>query len=199
MFEYLMPALWMRSFPNSMLARSQNAAVVVQRNYVPRRLPWGISEAGYAALGADGHYQYHAFGIPELAISPNASDGGPCIAPYASCLALPLDPVHAYGNLQRMARLNWLTPYGLYESADYSNSASSEEPQIVKSWMAHHQGMSLLALTNVLHGNAVQRWFHSDRRVQATELLLHERPMRTAALEAIRSANRKTSAKKKAA
>jgi hypothetical protein len=205
MFEYLMPALWMRSFPNSMLARSQNAAVTVQRNYVSRRRPWGISEAGYAALGADGHYQYHAFGIPDLAISPNASDGGPVIAPYASCLALPFDPIHAYANLKRMAQMSWLTLYGFYESADYSSADSgtpqqtAKSPQIVRSWMAHHQGMSLLALTNVLHSNAVQRWFHSDRRVQATELLLHERPMRTAALEAIRAASRKSPPKKKAA
>jgi cyclic beta-1,2-glucan synthetase len=204
MFEYLMPALWMRSFPNSMLARTQNAAVAVQRNYVPKRLPWGISEAGYAALGADGHYQYHAFGIPALAISPNASDGGPVITPYAACLALPFDTIHAYANLERMAKLGWLTSYGFYESADYSASAEATQgpalvksPAIVRSWMAHHQGMSLLALTNILCDKAVQRWFHSDRRVQATELLLHERPMRTAALEAIRSSSRKTAAVKK--
>ncbi len=206
MFEYLMPALWMRSFPNSMLARTQNAAVVIQRNYVPRRIPWGISEAGYATLGADGHYQYHAFGIPALGISPNASDGGPVITPYASCLALPIDPVHAFANLERMAKSGWLTPYGFYESADYSAANEPRQgpslvrpPQMVRSWMAHHQGMSLLALTNILCDKAVQRWFHSDRRVQATELLLHERPMRTAALEAIRSSGRKAAAVKKSA
>ena len=187
MFEYLMPNLWMRSSRRSMLDRTQNTAVRAHRLHVSKsamgkRIPWGISEAGYATPGADGHYQYHAFGVPALAVSPNALDGGPVVAPYATCLALPIDPVNALKNLRAMTALGWLTGRGFYEAADYSQAASNGgKPAMVRSWMAHHQGMTLLALLNVLDGDRVKEWFHADKRVQATQLLLHERPMKSSA------------------
>jgi hypothetical protein len=200
MFEYLMPSLWMQASRDSMLDRTQNAAVRAQRLYIrKKRVPWGISEAGYATPGADGHYQYHAFGVPTLAISPNASDGGPVIAPYAACLALTVDTRNSLENLHRMTGMGWLTARGFYESADYSQapgirsgtslvrSTLVRSPKMVKSWMAHHQGMTLLALLNVLDSGKVHEWFHADKRVQATQLLLHERPMKASALAALRS------------
>ena len=188
MFEYLMPNLWMRSSRDSLLDRTQRAAVIAQQEHVKRsRIPWGISEAGYDTLGDDGHYQYHAFGLPELAVSPNARDGGPVIAPYACCLALPVAPDDTIKNLRAMESLGWLTPRGFYESADYSRAtAPAGEPTIVRSWMAHHQGISLLALLNVLESGAAQQWFHADKRVQSAALLLEERPMKASTFPTLR-------------
>ncbi len=192
MFEYLMPTLWMQTSPDTLLAQSLPMAVRAQREYVARdRMPWGISEAGYSQRDAEGNYQYHAFGVPALALNP-PPEGALVIAPYASVLALEADPVHALENLRTMEKMGWLGEFGFYESADYSANRQplpdSEQPGhgserngsqyvLVRSWMAHHQGMSLLAITNLLADKPFQRWFHSDPRVRATELLLHEKPV----------------------
>ena len=188
MFEYLMPNLWMRSSRDSLLDRTQRTAVIAQQQHVKRRrIPWGISESGYAAPGDDGHYQYHAFGLPQLAVSPNARDGGPVIAPYACCLALPVSPDDAIKNLRAMESLGWLTPRGFYESADCSNANQpGAAPELVRSWMAHHQGISLLALLNTLEPGAAQKWFHADKRVQSAAQLLEERPMKASTLPTLR-------------
>jgi hypothetical protein len=180
MFEYLMPALWLQTWPDTLLAQSLSGAVRAQRQYVAhKRMPWGISEAGHSERDAEGNYQYHAFGIPTLALNP-PPPGALVIAPYASMLALEADPAHAIENLRRMNKLGWLGEFGFYESADYS---ANREPRdrsryvLVRSWMAHHQGMSLLAVTNWVDGRPFQRWFHNDPRVRATELLLYEKPI----------------------
>ena len=180
MFEYMMPALWMQTSPETLLAQSLPMAVCAQRDYVAReRMPWGISEAGHSVRDADGNYQYHAFGVPTLAISP-PPEGVLVIAPYASVLALEADPVPALANLHRMEKMGWLGEFGFYEAADYSTNRQPQDGSpyvLVRSWMAHHQGMSLLAITNLLAAKPFQRWFHSDPRVRATELLLHEKPI----------------------
>ena len=181
MFEYLMPSLWMRSFPDTLMARTLAGVVAVQRAFTRRlNIPWGISESGYAQTDPGGHYHYHAFGIPDIALKWDAN-AGPIIAPYASYLALGIDPGEALKNIRRMVKLGWMGAYGLYEAADYANSL--KQPTLVREWMAHHQGMSLLAILNVLEDNAVQRWFHANPHLQATELLLHEKPMREATLK----------------
>jgi len=184
MFEYMMPALWMKSFPNTLIHRSLEAAVKIQRDHVtkfPGRIPWGISESGFATTDALGRYGYQAWGIPALALKYGAEDG-PVIAPYATFLALPVLRGEAIANLRRMTELGWTGPYGFYEAADYTLGA---EPRLVKSWMAHHQGMSLLALTNLLGGNIFQRWFHANPRVKASELLLHEKALSKDTLKAL--------------
>jgi cyclic beta-1,2-glucan synthetase len=179
-FEYLMPSLWMRSFPNTLLERSRAASVRSQQRYGERKaVPWGISESSYAKLDDAGVYGYYAFGLPHLALHKSEVDAL-VISPYSTMLAIGVDPEAALKNLQQMRRLGWLGGYGFYESADFSTPRRRlwrNRPQIVRCWMAHHQGMSLLALTNFLHGNIVQRWFHADPRVQASELLLHEKPV----------------------
>ena len=150
-------------------------------------MPWGISEAGYSQRDPEGNYQYHAFGVPTLALNP-PPEGLLVIAPYATVLALEADPIHALSNLHRMEKLGWLGDFGFYESADYSATTQHEKGTrytLVRSWMAHHQGMSLLALTNLLAEKAFQRWFHSDPRVRATELLLHEKPVQVAATQEV--------------
>ena len=180
MFEYMMPTLWMQTSPDTLLAQSLPGAVRAQREYVAREhIPWGISEASHSQRDAEGNYQYHAFGVPTLAINP-PPEGSLVVAPYATVLALEADPIHALANLHRMEKLGWLGEFGFYESADYSDSTQHEKGArytLVRSWMAHHQGMSLLAITNLLEDKAFQRWFHSDPRVRATELLLHEKPV----------------------
>ena len=140
-------------------------------------VPWGISESAYAKSDEAGNYQYQAFGLPEFRC---AGEPNPLvISPYSTFLGLHVDPSGALRNLRRMEGEGWLGPYGFYESADYTSTGRRSwrhRHELVRCWMAHHQGMSLLALANFLHDGVVQRWFHGDRRVQATELLLHEKP-----------------------
>jgi hypothetical protein len=182
MFEYLMPALWMRSYPDTLIWRTLTACVKVQRAFARSlNIPWGISESGASRKDHLGHYHYQAYGVPQIALWIEAT-AGPIVSPYSSFLALGLDSVSALGNLRRMASAGWVGAFGFYEAADYSTK--SGKPVLVREWMAHHQGMSLLAILNLLHDNAVQRWFHTNPEVQATELLLHEMPVSKPVLKA---------------
>jgi hypothetical protein len=179
MFEYLMPALWMRSFPNTLLERSRSAAVGAQQAYTGNRVPWGISESAFAKVDEAGNYQYRAFGVPQLAIHQEEKTGV-VVSPYSTFLALNVDAVAGLRNLRRMSSKGWFGPYGFYESSDYSDSGRRSwhhRYEVVRCWMAHHQGMVLLSLANFLYDGAVQEWFHREPRVQATELLLHEKPV----------------------
>jgi cyclic beta-1,2-glucan synthetase len=178
MFEYLMPSIWMRSYPNTLLDVANIAAVRTQQAYGSQKnIPWGISESACAKRNEAGDYHYEAFGVPKLALRKSSSDPL-VVSPYSTFLALNVDREGALSNLRRMDAMGWFGPYGFYEAADYSSSRSlrGARYEIVKSWMVHHQGMSLLSLANLLCDNVVQRWFHADRRVQATELLLQEKP-----------------------
>ena len=180
MFEYLMPSIWMRSYPNTLLDRASVAAVRSQQDYaVSKDILWGISESACAKRNEAGDYHYEAFGVPSLSLRKNGSE--PLIvSPYSTFLALNVDRKGALANLRRMHALGWFGPYGFYEAADYTlrhRRLLGARYELVKSWMVHHQGMSLLSLANTLCDNVVQDWFHSDRRVQATELLLQEKPV----------------------
>lgn len=182
MFEYLMPLIWMRSHPDTLLARSLEAAVRAQQNYGRRRgIPWGISESGYAKTDEHGNYQYAAFGVPGMALNV-ARAGFLVTSPYSSCLALMVDSAAAVENLAAVSRRGWLAEYGFYEAADYTSSPGSAfrrpKYELVRSFMAHHQGMSLTAICNLLYEFPFQRWFHANRAVQANELILNERALR---------------------
>jgi cyclic beta-1,2-glucan synthetase len=186
MFEYLMPVLWMRSHPNTLLDRTVRSAVRAQQSYATNRgVPWGISEAAYSKTDEEGNYQYAAFGVPGLALNV-ARAGSLVVSPYSSCLALMADPHSALENLWRMAGKRWLTACGYYESADYTGSPLRRflprKCEIVRCWMAHHQGMSLVAISNLVADFPFQRWFHREPLVQASELILQERPLRTRAM-----------------
>ncbi len=180
MFEYLMPLLWMRTYPNTLLGRAASAAVLSQQAYAENKhVPWGISESAYSKMDEAGDYQYYAFGIPQLALGRREVNSL-VISPYSTFLALHVDAAGALRNLHTMADKGWLGSYGFYEAIDFSPSGRRpwfRRHELVSSWMAHHQGMSLLSIANLLHDDVVQRWFHSDPRVQATELLLHEKPV----------------------
>jgi hypothetical protein len=181
MFEYLMPALWMRSYPDTLVTRTLDNVVAIQRAFAKEHgnIPWGISECGYAETDDQGHYHYLAFGMPSIALKWDAI-AGPVISPYSSFLALMIDEMEALKNLKRMASMGWVGAYGFYEAGDYQKSL--KKPALVKEWMAHHQGMSLLAVLNLLHNNIAQEWFHANANLKATELLLHEKPIRESLL-----------------
>jgi cyclic beta-1,2-glucan synthetase len=177
MFEYLMPLLFMRTYQSSLLDQACRNAVARQIEYGRDRVgPWGVSEAAYSALDAHQIYQYRAFGVPDLAIQPDL-DEEPVVAPYASMLALMIDPQSAIPNLQSLEELGLDGPMGLYESIDFSRESKRDGTPgvVIYAYMAHHQGMSLVALDNVLHHGAMQRRFHNDPRIRAVESLLFER------------------------
>ena len=179
MFEYLMPTLWMRVYPNTLLERAAVAAVRSQQAYAEDKgIPWGISESSCFKLDAAGNFEYHAFGVPQLAIHKVDADG-PVVSPYSSFLALPIDSPATLRNLRKLQRKKALGAYGFYEAVDFNPERARSRfrrYELVRCWMAHHQGMSLLSVANFLHQDVVQRWFHSHPRVQATELLLQEKP-----------------------
>ena len=173
MFEYLMPLLHMRSYENTLLDRGARGALTIQQLYAGERgLPWGISEAAYGVRDERGQYQYRAFGVPPLSASSNQADRV-VVAPYASMLALMLDPAQATANLRALAAKGCLSRYGFCESIEYSAGGRSAE--LIGCFMAHHQGMALLAMDNALLGVRMQERFHVDPLVQATEFLLQER------------------------
>ncbi|HEX5226185.1 MAG TPA: glucoamylase family protein [Bryobacteraceae bacterium] len=176
MFEYLMPQLHLRAYPGTLLDRALRAAVRAHAAYgAERGVPWGISEAAYADRDPQGRYQYRAFGVPPLAASGEEARRL-VIAPYASMLGVMVDPVRATQNLRTMAARGWWSRYGFFESIDYGFAPPAQAaPEPVHCFMAHHQGMALLAISNALLGNRMQERFHHDPLVQATEFLLEER------------------------
>jgi cyclic beta-1,2-glucan synthetase len=177
MFEYLMPPLWMKVYPNTIHAQSLHAVVRGQQQYGRNYgVPWGISESAYSDRGPQGEYLYRAFGLPALALDPNL-EPDVVIAPYATCLALLVDAQNALKNLRLMHDMNWLGPFGFYEAADYRRSWGKPSPiaELTRCWMAHHQGMSLLAICNLLTHGSIQRLFHQEPIVVANERMLHEK------------------------
>ncbi len=185
MFEYLMPQLIMPSYANTLLDQTCKAAVSRQIEYGRQReVPWGISESCYNAADINQVYQYRAFGVPGLGFKRGLGDDL-VIAPYASALALTVMPREACRNLQALVDHGFLGAYGFYEAIDYTPSRvpRGKAHAIVRAFMAHHQGMSLLAYAHVLLEQPMQRRFMSDPLMRATDLLLQERvPKRSATL-----------------
>ncbi len=173
MFEYLLPELFMPAPACSLLGVGVRGAVRAQRA-LGRRLkrPWGVSESGCCAFDGQLNYQYQAYGLPALSLSGSASTG--VVAPYACALAASLAPRAAAENLRAMRNLGWAGRWGFYEAADYLRGEGGE-PALVKSCMAHHQGMALCALCNALTGNSLARDFMARPRARALALLLEER------------------------
>ena len=182
MFEYLMPVLWMRSYPGTLLERSRSAAVHAQQAFAAaKRIPWGVSESSYFKRDDSGNYGYRAFGVPGLAVHVDEDEKDALVvSPYSTFLALHVDAAGALRNLRKMAAKKWVGPYGFYESVDFTSSrlrSWRRRFEVVHCWMAHHQGMSLLSIANFLGDGTMQNWFHTSPRVQATELLLQEKPV----------------------
>jgi cyclic beta-1,2-glucan synthetase len=177
MFEYLMPLLFTRSFSNSLLDHACRDAVAEQIGYGHlKSVPWGISEAAYSALDVNQVYQYKAFGVPSLALKPTLEDDL-VVSPYSTMLALTIDSKAALDNLHRLASFDLEGPMGFYESIDFSreNSRNGKPGIVIYTYMAHHQGMTLLALDATLHRDVMRNRFHRDVRIRAVESLLFER------------------------
>ena len=184
MFEYLMPLLVMPTYDGTLLDETYRAVVERQIEYGREcGVPWGVSESGYYKTDAHLNYQYRAFGVPGLGFKRGLADDL-VIAPYATALALMVDPAAACANLHKLARADLLGPYGFYEAVDYTASRmpSDKDRAVVRSYMAHHQGMTLLAIAYVLLDRPMQRRFTASPSFLATELLLQERVPRAQAI-----------------
>ena len=180
MFEYLMPALVMRSPSGSLLEQTYHLIVRRQRKYgTERGVPWGVSESAYNARDRDLTYQYSNFGVPGLGLKRGLSEDV-VVAPYATGLAAMIDPAAAVQNFHRLSAAGARGRYGFYEALDYTAVRVPEDQRVavVRAYMAHHQGMLLVAIANVLHDGAMRERFHAEPRMQATELLLQERTPR---------------------
>ncbi len=184
MFEYLMPALVMRAPAGSLLDQTGRLVVRRQITYgAERGVPWGVSESGYSVRDLEMTYQYSNFGVPGLGLRRGLSEDV-VIAPYATALAAMIDPAAAVRNFQRLAEAGASGAYGFYEALDYTGPRLPEGARVavVRTYMAHHQGMLLVAIANALHGGAMRARFHAEPIVQATELLLQERTPRDVAV-----------------
>lgn len=177
MFEYLMPSLFLRSDPSTLLGESEVSAVAIQRRYGAQHgVPWGISESCFGAIGTDGSWRYRAFGVPALGLRRGLEEDL-VIAPYASALALVVSPAVAVANLRRLADYGALGRFGLCEALDFTaeRRQGSGEPMAVRTTMAHHQGMAMAAIANALCDDFMVDWFHADARMSTVDLLLNER------------------------
>jgi len=185
LFEYLMPLLMMRSYPDTLLDASCRLAVRRQIDYAAScGVPWGISESAYNVVDRYRNYQYKAFGVPGLGLKRGLADEL-VVAPYATALATMIAPGPSAENLRRLARERLTGTYGFFDAIDYTDRTvdhpdeSSPSPPsrgtVVPDYLAHHQGMTLVALANTLLGNGMVERFHAEPRVKATELLLQER------------------------
>jgi cyclic beta-1,2-glucan synthetase len=175
MFEYLMPGLFLRTFPGSIADLASRRAVELQVRHARKlRVPcWGTSESGFHQTDAQNLYRYRAFGVGALGVRWDVTRRI-VSAPYASVLALGIDPRAAVNNLHRLEELGASGTLGFYEAADFGPPGGLRRPQIVRSFMAHHQGMILAALDNFLLDSAIVERFHRDSRMAAGEYLLHE-------------------------
>ncbi|HEY0519105.1 MAG TPA: glucoamylase family protein, partial [Ilumatobacteraceae bacterium] len=181
MFEFLMPNLVMREPANSLLDQTNQLVVARQMQYAAELgVPWGISESGFNARDLGQRYQYSSFGVPGLGLKRGLSDDV-VVAPYATALAAMIQPEAAIKNFARLAKAGACGRYGFREALDYTARRLPEGATVavVKSYMAHHQGMTLVALGNVVHDRVMVERFHADPIVEATELLLQERMPRS--------------------
>src|SRR5690606_21163566 len=167
MFEYLMPALVMKSYPATLLSQTYRAAVRRQMAYASAAgVPWGISESAYNLRDRHFVYQYRAFGVPDLALKRGLGRDL-VIAPYASALAVMVDPQRGLGSLERLEQKGALGPFGLHDALDFARPDPEAPYAIFRNYMAHHVGMGLVAFTNVLLEQCWPRRFHLDPLVRA--------------------------------
>ncbi len=197
MFEYLMPSLVLRGPAGSLLDETSRAVVRRQIAYAAELdLPWGISESAYNARDLEFTYQYSNFGVPGLGLKRGLAENA-VVAPYATALATMVDTSAAARNFVRLMHAGALRRYGFYEALDYTPSRlpAGHDVAIVRAYMAHHQGMTLVAIANALMEGLMRSRFHAEPIVQATELLLQERMPRDVAVAHPRAEEIKTAAR----
>lgn len=177
MFEYLMPPLFHRQYEGSLLTQSCRTAVLRQQEYARQNgVPWGISESAFGALAVNSDYHYRSFGVPGLGLKRGLAKDL-VVSPYSTLMALIVDPAAATENLQHLADAGAHGDWGFYDALDYTPERVpfGKKRIVVRCFMAHHQGMALLALANLLHGGCIQRRFNAHPLARAAELLLQER------------------------
>ncbi len=177
MFEYLMPNLVFKEYEGSVYAQTSRAAVLQHMKYAKEaEIPWGISESQYYRFDLDSNYQYKAFGVPKIRLQP-VRKNSLVVAPYATMLALDIAEEECMRNLKRLKELGAFGAYGFYESVDFNvpNSMELTPYCIVKSYMAHHQGMNLAAINNYLNEGILRERFHAEMMIKASEVLLEEK------------------------
>ena len=177
MFEYLMPPLFQRQFEGSLLTQSCRTAVLRQQEYGRQNgVPWGISESAFGALAVNSDYHYRSFGVPGLGLKRGLAKDL-VISPYSTLMALIVDPAAATENLHQLSEAGAYGEWGFYDALDYTPERVpfGKKRIVVRCFMAHHQGMALLALANLLHGGSIQRRFNAHPLARAAELLLQER------------------------
>jgi cyclic beta-1,2-glucan synthetase len=177
MFEYLMPTLFTKNYVGTFLSDSCYVALEAQVSYGrEQQVPWGISESGYYAFDVNLNYQYQAFGVPVLGYKRDLSDDL-VVTPYASLIGLSMQPQAVLENMAHLEQLNMLGRFGFYEALDYTKTrlSAGQTHAIVKSYMAHHQGMILVAACNYLLDDVMVQRFHADEHIQSVELLLQEK------------------------
>jgi cyclic beta-1,2-glucan synthetase len=180
MFEYLMPNLVLDEPYGSVLREAGHAALQEQIAFAQvQDVPWGISESAYAGSDHTLAYQYAPQGVPRLALRRTPPDEL-VIAPYATALAAQVAPHLAFINFAALEKLGARGRYGFIEALDFSpaRQAGSEVFTPVNTFMSHHQGMSIVALANVLQGGPAQRWGMANAHIEAVVSLLHERAPR---------------------
>ncbi|MFN2491531.1 MAG: GH36-type glycosyl hydrolase domain-containing protein [Pyrinomonadaceae bacterium] len=176
-FEYLMPLLVMRNYEGTLLSETYRTVINRQMEYGQERgVPWGISEAAYNVRDINLNYQYGPFGVPGLGLKRGLIEDL-VVAPYATMLATEIEPAAAMANLRRLEKEGALGAYGYYESIDFTSERLPQDQKrvLIRAFMTHHQGMGLVSLANVIHDDRMEKRFHADPSVQATELLLQER------------------------
>lgn len=181
MFEYMMPALTLKNYKNTLLDETYNTSIRIQKDYgYSNGVPWGISESGFFAFDNQLNYQYKAFGVPALGFKRGLKDEL-VISPYSTFLALKFDYNGVLENIRRLKDEGLEGKYGFYEAVDYTKSRlpSHLDKGIVKSYMSHHQGMIFAAINNFLHKNVLVDRFHRDPQMKCGEFLLQEKiPLR---------------------
>jgi cyclic beta-1,2-glucan synthetase len=177
MFEYLMPSLVMRAPAGSLLEQTSRRVVEHQQSYGRALvIPWGVSESAYNARDKELTYQYSNFGVPGLGLKRGLS-ANIVIAPYATALAAMVDAQGAKKNFVELAGLGAMGRYGFYEALDFTRARipAGEDVAIVYNFMAHHQGMTIVAIANALHDGRMRARFHREPMIRSCELLLQER------------------------
>lgn len=170
-FEYFMPLLFMKTYNHTLLDEAYFFAYYTQKGFIKQfdsSLPWGLSESAYNELDDAENYKYKAFGVPYLK-KQDGKEYPVVISPYSSLMALNINDREVFINMKKLKRLNMYADYGFYEAYDY------DDKTIVKTYYAHHQGMTLAGITNYLKDNKIQAYFHADKSIQAIEMLLKEK------------------------
>lgn len=177
MFEYFMPLLIMKNYPDTLLNETYKAVIDGQKIYCSnRKVPWGISESAFYTFDPAYNYQYKAFGVPGIGLKRGLVNEL-VISPYSTIMALQIDLLGSINNIKTLITEGLEGRYGLYEAVDYTKERmqNSKEKALIKSFMVHHEGMSLMSLDNVLNNNILRERFHRIPKVKATELLLQEK------------------------